>query len=1091
LIDFILKQNARTMKQRILFGVILLLFFSTGLFAQQTVKGTVTDDGGLPVIGATVKELGTDRGTITDIDGIYEIVVTDENAVLSFSYIGLKTKTIPVAGQTEIDVILDEDAEVLDEVVVTALGFEESKDELGYANSQIGAKTITESAEPTVINSLSGKASGVRISRNSGDPGGGAYIQIRGISTIDRDAQPLIVVDGVPISNASRGEQSSIAAQSRLNDINPNDIESINVLKGASAAALWGTRALGGVIVIKTKSGKYNQDLTVNYKSTFSIDQISRRYPQQTRFGQGDGGVYSPTARDSWGDRISDRSGGPDELNTSGEFFVDQAGDIYYPITEKNSQTLYNEQNFDQIFQNGHFWENNISVSGGNEYSTIFASLSDMNQQGIIRNNSDYRRTTFRVNAGFRLSDKVKLNIRSTYAKTSNNRIRRGASSSGLHLGLLRTPADFDQSGYRGDYFAGPEAAPISNRQRSYRRYLGSRSSAIYNNPLWTINEQENMVDVDRFITNAELTVSPTSWLDLIGRVGLDQFSEWNQQFFTPGSAAGAFRTGRFDKELARNTIFNMDYIAKAATKFSKNVSGSMLLGFNYNNRQLLTDGSSITNFIQFADVASGLRDIDNALPENRVVNSTFGQERTVGVYSSANLELYNMLYINGTLRAESASTFGNMGDNTFYFPSTSIAWQFTELGDWKSDFFSFGKLRLSYGEVGVQPARYNTSNFFVAREFSDPLGGSLASSLYGNGSFVPSSQRGSQTLRPERKRETEVGTDLRFFKDRVSFSGTYFTNTTTDVLLDFPIANSRGLARIYTNGAELENQGVELDLGFKIINSEDWSWNMNFIFTSIRNNVNRLEQGLTINLGGLSAVNSRALEGQPIGVLWGSRSLRDDDGNVVFDENGFPVQDQVEGVLGDPNPDWQGSAFSTVRYKNFSLSVLLETFQGADIFAGTKSVMTDLGTWGGTDVETTATQNLLDYDGNVILAGNTFRGRIHDFGNGPVALTESWYNGDGGFFGGGNDELYIEDGSWTRIREIILSYTARSPWLERNLGLSALQFSFTGRNLIIWTPFEGNDPDTNLEGISKARGIDYFNNPATKSYVFSLSATF
>jgi TonB-linked SusC/RagA family outer membrane protein len=1079
------------MKKQILLEVMFLLLLSAGLYGQLTVSGLVTDDGGLPVIGATVKEVGTDNGTITDIDGKYTLRVSSENSVLSFSYIGLQTKTIIVDDQSEIDVILPEDSEVLEEVVVTALGFEENRDELGYANSQVAAKTLTRAAEPTLINSLSGKASGVRISRNSGDPGGGSYIQIRGISTIDRDAQPLIVIDGVPVSNASRGEQSSIAAQSRLNDINPNDIESVNVLKGASAAALWGTRALGGVIVIKTKSGKYNQKLSVNYKTTFSMDQISRRYPQQTRFGQGDNGIYDPTARDSWGDRISDRSGEADVLNTSGEFFVDQDGNTYYPIEEKNSQTLYNDQNFDQIFQNGHFWENNISVSGGNEYSTIFASLSDMNQEGIIRNNSDYRRTTFRVNAGFRLSDMVKLTVRSTYAKTRTNRIRRGASSSGLHLGLLRTPADFDQTGYRGDYYAGPESAPISDRHRSYRRYLGSRSAAVYNNPLWTINEQENLVDVDRFITNAELTVSPTDWLDLIGRVGLDKFSEWTQQFFTPGSAAGAFRTGRFDKELARNTIFNMDYIAKAGTKFSKNVSGSMLLGFNYNDRQLLTDGSSITNFIQFTDVASGIRDIDNALPENRVVNSTFGQERTVGVYGSATLELYDMLFINGTLRGESASTFGDMGDNTFYFPSTSIAWQFTELKGLKNDLLSFGKLRFSYGEVGVQPARYNTSNIFVARQFPDPLGGGLASSLYGNGSFVPSSQRGSTLLRPERKREAEFGADLRFLKDRISLSGTYFTNTTEDMLLDFPIANSRGLARIYTNGAELENKGVELDLGYKIINKEDWSWDLNLIYTSVRNRVNRLEQGLAINLGGLSAVNSRALEGQPVGVLWGSRSLRDDAGNVVFDENGFPVQDQVEGVIGDPNPDWQGSAFSTLRYKRFSLFVLLETFQGADIFAGTKSVMTDLGTWGGTAVESTASQNLLDYDGNVILAGETFRGRIHDFGDGPVALTEPWYNGDGGFFGGGNDELYIEDGSWSRIREIVFSYKARSPWVKRNLGLSELQFSFTGRNLIIWTPFEGNDPDTNLEGISKARGIDYFNNPATKSYIFSLSATF
>lgn len=1079
------------MKKQILLQVSLLLLLAMQVQAQQAVSGMVSDEAGMPIIGATVLEEGTANGTVTDVDGNYRIVVKDENATLVFTYIGLETLRQSVGASSVLNVTLSENAELLSEVIVTALGFEANEDELGYANSKVDGSVVTGAAEPNVINALSGKVSGVRISRNSGDPGGGAYIQIRGISTIDRDAQPLIVVDGVPISNDSRGEQSSIAAQSRLNDINPNDIESVTVLKGASAAALWGTRALGGVIVIKTKSGRYNQKMSVTYKTSYSLDQINRRYPQQTVFGQGDNGIYNQNSRDSWGDKISERPGGQDEFDTSGRFFVGQDGKVYYPIQNKNSQELFNDQNFDQIFQNGYFWENNLSVSGGTENSTIFASLSDMNQAGIIRNNSDYRRTTARVNAGFRIGSKAKLSISTTYAKTKNNRIRRGASSSGLHLGLLRTPADFDQTGYRGDYYANSEAAPVSNRHRSYRRSLGSSPAAVYNNPLWTINEQENLVDVDRFITNAELTVSPTDWLDLIGRVGLDKYAEWNQQFFTPGSAAGAFRDGQFDKSLARNTILNMDYIARAGKRFNKNVSGTLLAGFNFNDRQLITDGSSIFNFIQFTDVASGIRDIDNALPENRTVTSTFGKERTVGVYSSASLSLYEMLFLNGTMRAESASTFGDQADNTFYFPSASVAWQFSELGELKNDFFSFGKLRFSYGEVGVQPARYNTSDVFVARSFSDPLGGALASSLYGNGAFVPSSQRGSRALRPERKRETEVGIDLRFLRNRLSFSGTYYANTTVDMLLDFPIANSRGLSRIYTNGAELQNEGVELDLGYTLVDKKDWSWDVNFLYTSVRNEVTRLEQGLTINLGGLSAVNARALEGFPVGVLWGSRTLRDDAGNIVFDENGFPVQDQIEGVIGDPNPDWQGSAFSTLRYKNFSLSVLFETFQGADIFAGTKSVMYDLGTWGASAEESTAMQNLLDNDGNVILAGTTFRGKIHNFGAGPVALTESWYNGDGGFFSGGNDELYIEDGSWTRLRELTLSYNAQSEWLKRNTGISSAQLSFTGRNLLLWTPFEGNDPDTSFGGVSVARGIEYFNNPATKSYIFSLALTF
>lgn len=1080
------------MTRHIFLLITFLILASTGVLqAQQTVTGTVSDQKQTPLVGVTVLEQGTTNGTVTDLDGNYSITVQGENAVLSFSYIGMEAITRPVGASSEINVVMNESAAVLDNIVVTALGFEENEDELGYASSEVSAAQVTGASESTVINSLSGKASGVRISRNSGDPGAGAYIQIRGISSIDRNAQPLIVVDGVPISNDSRGAQEGLAAQSRMNDINPNDIESVTVLKGASAAALWGTKALGGVIVIKTKSGQYNQKLSFTMKSSYSLDQINRRYPQQTSFGQGDNGIYNQRARDSWGDKIADRSGGQDVFNTSGEFYIDQDGNTYYPILSKNAQTLYNDSNFDQIFQTGYFWENNLSVNGGNEKSTIFASLNDTQQEGIIRNNSDYRRTSARVNVGHLIAPNLKLKASANYTKSISNRIRRGASSSGLHLGLLRTPADFDNTGYRGDYYANSNASPISNRHRSYREPLGADATATYNNPLWTINEQESLVDVDRFINSMELNFTPLNWLELIGRVGLDKYTEVQQLFYTPGSASGAFRSGIFSRNLARNSILNMDYIAKAGKTFNSNFSGNILLGFNYNHRELFTEGSEIVNFIQFTDVASGIRDIDNALPENRTVSSTFGQERTVGVYSSASFSAYDMFYLNATLRGESASTFGDQSNNTFLFPSASLAWQFTQIPGFSSSFLSFGKLRLSYGEVGVQPARYNTTNIFVSPTFGDQYGGDLAGALYGNGAFVPSTQRGSSVLRPERKKETEIGIDLRFLENRISFSGTYYSNRTEDVLLDFPIANSRGLTRLYTNGAELENQGLELDLGISLIRSTDLNWRMDFIYSQVRNEVTRLEEGLTINLGGLSAVNARALQGFPIGVLWGSRSLRDAEGNIVFDENGFPRQDQLEGVIGDPNPDWQGSIFNTFSYKNFSLSVLLETLQGADIFAGTKSVMSDLGTWGGTAEEVTASQNLLDYQGNVIPAGTTFRGKIHNFGAGPVALTEAWYNGDGGFFSGGNDELYIEDGSWTRLREITLSYTASPQWLQERTGVESAQVSFTGRNLVLWSPFEGNDPDTNLQGVSVARGIDYFNNPSTKSYVFTLSLTF
>ena len=586
-----------------LFLLFVVFVLSQQVTNAQTISGNVSDSNGETLIGATILEEGTGNGTSTDVDGNFSLSVIGTESVLIASYTGYDAQEILVSGRTNLQIILTKSSTQLGEVVVTALGFEAKEDEIGYASSTVKNESITGAAESTMINSLSGKASGVRISRNSGDPGGGAYIQIRGLSTIDRDAQPLIVVDGFPISNDSRGAQETVAAQSRLNDINPNDIESVTVLKGASAAALWGTRALGGVIVIKTKSGRHNKKLAVTYKTSYSVDKINRRYPSQTTFGQGDNGTYNQRARDSWGDKISDRKGGTDEFDTSGGSYIDQDGNVYYPIVSKNSTALYDDSNFDLIFQDGHFWENNLSVSGGNNNSTIFASLSDINQDGIIRNNSDYRRTTARVNIGHRLTDKIKLSASTTYAKSVSNRILRGATSSGLHLGLLRTPADFDNTGYRGEYFAGENASPVSNRQRSYREPLGADGTATYNNPSWTTNEQENLVDVDRFLTTLELTISPVEWLDLIGRVGLDKYSEFQQGFFTPGSASGTFTSGLLNKNQARNTVFNMDYIAKAGKTFNKNLSANLLVGFNYNHRELITDGSEITNFIQFTDV--------------------------------------------------------------------------------------------------------------------------------------------------------------------------------------------------------------------------------------------------------------------------------------------------------------------------------------------------------------------------------------------------------------------------------------------------------------------------------------------------------
>jgi TonB-linked SusC/RagA family outer membrane protein len=1077
-------------KQKII--KILILFCSIIVqqtFAQQTIKGTVTDIEGIPLTGVNIVEQGTSNGQITDFDGNYSISVSNTDASLTFTYIGFAQQTIIVGSNTIINVSMQESLEELGTVVITALGFKESSDELGYATSVVNNESIIAAKETSVINSLSGQTTGVRISRNSSDPGSGAYIQIRGISSIERNSQPLIVIDGVPISNDVRGDSNDFAQQSRLNDINPNDIESLTVLKGASAAALWGTQALGGVIMITTKSGKFNQKMQVTYNTTYSSDVINVKYPLQDKFGQGTNGVYTPNNTYSWGDKISDRSGAADEFNTTGDYFIDQDGVFYYPIISKNSRAVYDESNFDKIFQTGSFIENNLSISAGNQFSSIYFSLSDFNQEGIIKN-ADYRRTTASVNVKHKLNEKSDLNASFKYMKTNSNRIRRGVSNNGLYLGLTRTPADFDISGYKGEYYSSSDAAPISGRQRTYRRYLGESSSAVANNPLWTINEAENISTVDRYIASVNYNLRPVEWLELIARAGIDKFIERGHEFYTPGAAA-TFVNGTQIKELVTNSIFNMDYIAKASKTFNADFSGDILVGFNFNQKERVVEGNEINNFILYTDVADQILDVDNALPENRQVTSSFGSERTVAGYTAANFTAYDQVFVNATLRSEWASTFGLNSDKPFYFPSASIAWQFSELDILPKSLLSFGKFRFSYAEVGVQPARYNTFPEYVSPTYSDQSGGGLAVGLYGNGGFVPSSSLGNPALKPERKKEFEIGTDLRFFKNKLKLNATYYTNEISDILLNFPIAYSRGYSELYSNAATMENKGIELEMGYTFFKNSEWNVNLGLLYSKNKNEVTSLVDGTeSVRLDtGLNGVHNRAMIGQQHGILWGTRSLRDENGQIQYDANGFPITDPVQGMIGDPNPDWQGSAIGSISYKNFSLSFLFETSQGNDIFAGTKSTLVDYGRWVSTGNEVSASQNLLNFNGDVITAGTVFRGEIKNFGAGPVALTQEWYNGPGGFFGG-NSELFVEDASWTRLRELTISYNLGKE-VTKQIGIDDLTLSLTGRNLILWTDFEGNDPDTNVSGVSSSRGIDYYNNPSTKSYVFSLSVTF
>lgn len=1076
------------MKHLLLIVAALLLSIPT-MFAQQTVSGTITDgSSGEPLVGVTVLIKGTTSGAISDENGRYAVEISSSSDSLQFSYLGYETLAIAIDGRRKISVDLTSSSIALNEVVITALGIETLSDNYGATSSKIDGAPVVSSGETGVLNGMQGKAAGVRITRNTGDPGSGSYIQIRGQSTITGSSQPLIILDGIPISNSeingSQGATAGVTQQSRLNDINPDDIESIQILKGAAAAALWGSRAANGVILIRTKSGKAGNKVSINFRSTLSIDEITIKQPLQNNYGQGSGGNYSPTSSQSWGDRIADRSGGPDVFNTSGQFFEAEDGTRYYPILEKNSRETFRESNFDQIFGNGFFIDNNLSFSGGNEKSTFFFSLADLYQEGIAKASSDYRRSSTRLNINHKFNDWLKVTAKANYVHTNSDRTQQSSNLNGIYLGLLRTPPDFDISDYKGDYYTSESAAPIENRQRSYRRYLANNPNPIYNNANWTIGELVNNSVVDRFITTAEMQILPTDWLTLTARGGVDFYEDFRKTKF-PVHSAGANSSGNYTEELIREREYNLDFFGRIYKDFGESLSFNFISGFNINDRKYLRIGSQMQNFIlQF-----GPDDFSNALPED-ITSIDFERTiRTARWYNTMNLGWKDMVYLDLSGAFESASTFGELSDQTFFYPAATVAWKLTELPALKDNaFLSFAKLRGSYGVVGVQPIAYRTQTNFVSAGTGTGWGDFLDAGFYGGG-FEQSQLQGNPFIEPERKTEWEVGTDLRFFRDKLTLSATYYQNRIEGLLFDVLVAPSTGFTERYDNAGEMENRGIELEGTYNIVRNNDWNANVFFNVNANRNEVTQLSGTESILLAGFTNAGTRAVEGEQIGVLWGGLWDRNEDGSLALDANGFPQAAAEAGIYGDPNPDWRGGVGFDVSWKALSLNVLVETFQGGDYSEATRGVLYTFGKHGDNGNEVTPTTDLVNYSGNVIPAGQLVRGNIRDFGAGPVLLDQSWYTTLGSGFGSVREQ-FVTDGSWTRLREVTLKYRLANNFIRNTLKLQSVELSATGRNLVLWTDLIGVDPETSLTG-GFGQGLEYFTNPGTKSYVFTLKINY
>lgn len=1077
------------MSRKLFYPLFVLLLSGFTLIAQnRTITGTVLDENNEPLPGASVVIENTSQGVSTDFDGLFEISVPD-GAVLVISYVGYETFNLRIGSQDNYTVTLKLD-NTLETVIVTALGFTENRDEQGSTSSIVETDQVVRSGEATIANALSGKASGVKITRSNGDPGAGSAIRIRGANTISGASDPLIIVDGAPLNNTTSyaggngltgGRSGGITQGSRLNDINPSDIASITVLKGASAAAIYGSRAANGVVVITTKKGQSGQ-AKISYSSTYSFDRVSEKIPMQRTYGRGRSGnpaLGTSTTAESWGDYIPDRAGGADTFDTSGGFYTAADGTVYYPVTQKNSRDTFVDSNWDSVFQTGTFWQNDLTISGGSESNTYFFSLSNLQQEGIIRE-SDYDRTNMRLNYNAKLNDIISLSAKTSYTYTDSNRIQQSSNTAGVMLGLLRTAPDFDQRDYIGTYTSS-SGEEFIRRHRSYRRQIGNSSNPSYNNPLWTIHEQVAQTVVNRFTVTPELTIRPTNWLQVITRANADVADDRRIYFFPIGSAGNPRLIGAYQEDEIATRDLNLDVLGRANLDLTDNLNLTATLGWSLNQRKYNRNSGLITGFlVNSTKQTTSL----NTSAEASTFDNFKSNRRSNRGYGIFNFDYADELFVTLSGGVEASSTV----NGSFFYPAVDAAWDFTQTAV-ESDVISFGKIRASWGQVGVQPGAHQFETLaeggFTYSTYSD----GISIDAFGGG-FRLDNNLGNPDLKPEIKTEWEIGADLRFFEDDLSLGLTYYQNKIEDILLDVSLSPSSGFATQYGNFGEMENTGFEIDLGWKAVKQEDLQVSTTLNWSTNKNEVTDLFGTESINLSPGASVSSRAVVGHPLGVLFGTGSLTNPDGSFDLDENGFPQITPSPIVLGDPNPDWRAGFGLDVSYKKFNLNMIVEHSEGGDFSPRTLWVLRRFGTTQETANRTTLTQDLVNFDGDIIPSGTTVRGNVHDFGGGNVLLDETWYrHGIGGGFGDNqayNFSLY--DATFTKVRELSLSYTFDPAWLLNKTGLSSIVFTATGRNLININNIPGIDPEVNQYGVSNAIGLDYFTNPQTKSVLFKVA---
>lgn len=1087
------------MKKMFFMTLSLMLFAFTG-WSQKTVTGVVYDDGGIPLPGATIVEQGTSNGVTTDFDGNFSITVS-EGATIDVSFVGYTTQSVVIGQQDTITVNLVSSNE-LEEVIVTSLGIKREAKALGYAVQTVKSDEIANSGSNSAIDALVGKAAGVQITRSSGSAGGGSRILVRGVTSMIGNNQPLIVIDGVRTNNETLNSGSSTAgtAQSnRLMDLNNDDIESINILKGSAATALYGSAGAPGVIVITTKKGTKSK-MKVSYTNQTGIDVISTTIGLQNEFAQGSGGNWrSPGtgASGSWGPRITDleyatdrtNAGAPTgsrEFDADGNYLWDKNG-FLVPSGTGNGRPANVYDNVRPFFRDALSTLNSVSVSGGSDVATYFFSTSALKNEGVVPN-EQYGRKTFNLSSSIKASEKLTLTTSMNFIRSDYQRIQQGSNTSGLLLGMYRTPISFDNANGFDPALAVNEPSSYifgNGRQRNYRGGGG------YDNPYWIINNALRNETVNRIFGSFQLNYNHSKWANLTFNIGADFTSDIRKQNFEVGSRTSS--TGRVDKD--EYTTFQTDAILNltGGDDITDRLSLNYLVGVNAFTFQRTSLGVSGTNL-----VFQGFTDLSNA--SNISAGEGLLRTAQMGIVGQVEAAWDDTYYLTVSARQDYDSRLGVPGqpfsaaDYAFLYPSVSASVLLSELLP-KNDVLSFAKLRGSWSQVGGPPsAAYLTSSAYEVTSVGDGWGDNISFPISGVTGFEIDNILGNAELKSELTEEIEVGVDLRFFNNRVGLDVAYYERKMSDAVLNASLPTTTGYSNVWLNSGKMTGKGIEATLNLNIIDKENLSWNSQINYTSSENVVDELAPGLEkLFLAGFSSAGTYLIAGNQYGAIFGGAYLRSgaggatDDGlnipggDVVINDDptsseyGFQAVDPVQRAIGNPNPDFILGWNNSIRFKDFKLGFLIDWREGGDMWNGTAWALSFFGRTpitAETRVETAAP-----------IPGVLSNGQANNI---PVVRDQSyWTSSLGGF--GAVGEQFVEDGGWIRLRELSLSY---------NLPLEAMgidfinsgSISFIGRNLWYDTEYDGVDPETSLTGNGNGQGFDYFNMPSTRSYNFKLT---